>query len=215
VLIVSLQYTRKPSGGEVHVEFSDGTKLIVDPDLSVQFQLSRGMELHEDRHRELVLAQERLSARRRLIRNLALRRKTALECERWLHGLKFPEHAITYAVGVAREQGYIDDEQYAAAYVRTQDRCARKGPRAIKQELQARGVDRQIAANVVAPLVDPARQREGAMQVGEKKLAGLLREPDQQKARLKLHQYLMRKGYDPEIAMEVTRELLGREVTDD
>jgi regulatory protein len=215
LVILTLQYTRKRSGGEVHVEFDNGTKLVVDPDLSVQFQLSRGMMLTEERHQELVIAQERLSARRRLIRNLALRKKTAKEAQRWLRELKFPDHAITYAVKVAQQQGYINDEEYAQLFARAQDRSARKGPRAIKQELQARGVDRHIAAEAVAPLEDPARQREAARQVAEKKVVQLAREPDATKARLKLHQFLMRKGYDAEIALEVTRDLLRGELADE
>lgn len=213
--ISSLQYTRKRSGGEVHLEFDDGTKLIVDPDLSVKFQLARGMQLSEERLRELVEAQERLSARRRLIRNLSLRKKTAREAARYLRELKFPEHAIEYAVGVATEQGYIDDERYAAAYAQAHARVEKKGPRAIKQELQARGVNRELAEAAVAPLADAGLQRKAARQLGEKKALGLAREADTQKRRVKLQQFLLRKGYDPEVVCDVTREILGSSSSDD
>ncbi|MGI8905408.1 MAG: regulatory protein RecX [Candidatus Sumerlaeaceae bacterium] len=209
--IVALQYVRKRTGGEVHVDFDDGSKLVVDPDLSVQFHLARGMVFNEERHRELVVAQERLSARRRLIRNLSLRKKTAREAERYLSELKFPEHAIEYAVAVAKEHGFLNDAEYAKAYTRSQERSAKKGPRAIRQELRARGVDREIADQAVEPLTDLDVQRASAREVGEKKALALRRKPDVQNAKLKLHEYLMRKGYDPEIALEVTRELLGRE----
>lgn len=211
VIILSMQYTRKRSGGEVHVEFDDGTKLVLDPDLTVQFHLSRGMELNEERHRELVEAQERLSARRRLIRNLSLRKKTAREAERYLRELKFPDHAIDYAVQAACEHGYLNDEEYAAMYARAHARAGKKGPRALQQELLAKGVTREIARAAVAPLADAKLQRTAARQIGAKKAAGLRGEVDRSKARIKLHQFLMRKGYDPEIVMEVTRELMGNE----
>ena len=212
--VLSLQYVRKRSGGEVHVEFEDGTKLVVDPDLTVKFQLARGLVLSEDRHRELCEAQEKLSARRRLIRNLSLRKKTARESEHYLRTLKFPEHAIEYAISAARENGYLNDEEYAEAYTRAQERSAKKGPRAIRQELQARGVEREIAKKAVEHLTDADMQRAAARALGCKKAQSLARETDRQKAKVKLHQYLVRKGYDVDVALEVTRELLGRQDED-
>jgi regulatory protein len=209
--ILSLQYVRKRSGGEVYVEFDDSTKLIVDPDLAVQFHLARGLGLDDSSYDDLVRAQERLAARRRLIRNLTLRKKTAREAEGSLRAHQFHDHAIDYAIQVARDQGYINHEQYAEAYTRAQERSAKKGPRAIRQELQMRGVEKEIVYEAVREASSPDVQRERARDLALKKAPSLRRE-EPQKARLKLHQFLMRKGYDPEIALEITRETLGREV---
>jgi regulatory protein len=115
---------------------------------------------------------------------------------------------VAAAVEHARELGMIDDKAYAGAYTRTQERGALKGPRAIRHELHQRGVDRDTAAEAVAAAEDPEAQRANARRAAERKAASLAREAPA-KARLKLMQYLLRKGYDGTVAAEVTRELLG------
>ncbi len=209
--IVSLHYARRRGGGEVEVALDDGTVLAVDPDLTVQFGLSSGMELTDDSLTRLRSAQDALSARRRLIRYLALRKKSVRDAEHYLGELKFDEASVESAVAAALHLGYLDDDRFAEAYAVTQDR-AKKGPRAIRQELLMHGVDKDLVDETVAPMQEPDAQRERARAAAEKRAASLARtESDPRKAKIKLMQFLQRRGFDGDVCSQVAEELLGKD----
>lgn len=209
--ITSFEYRKRRAGDQIDVTFDDGSTLGLDAELAARFQLKRAMVLPDQTLELLKHEQAKLSARRRLIGFVALRKKTEREVEQYLKRLGFDEQAIDYAVSSARELGYLDDARYADAYTRTQEKAGDKGPRAIKYELLAKGIDSDLAEQSVQSLEDPELQRERAREAGQKKVASLRRE-EPRKARQKLQQYLLRKGYDSDIAAEVTRQLLGEEM---
>jgi len=208
--ITAMAYKRRREGGEVSVDLEDGTSLLLDADVAVKARLATGSDLTDEDKAAVVLESETVRARRRLVRYVALRRKTEAEARRYLVQLNYPEEAVEAAVAGAREAGYLNDADYAAAYVRTTERSGKKGPRAVRQELKARGIDRELSNAAVEPIAAPENQLQAATDLAEKKLPAILRDEGRTlKARLKLQNLLLRKGYDPDIAMEVTRKLLG------
>ena len=206
--IQSLQYEKARAGSQVQVHMDDGTTLALDAELAVRFQLKQGMEVLEELLERCRTEQSRLMARRRLVRYLSLRRKTVREAQVYLERLGFESGSVEAAIQAALELGLLDDGGYAVAYRRTQERAAGKGPRAIRQELLARGIDRSTTEEAIASSQDPQLQRSRARAAAERK-AGLLRDDEPRKAHRKLYQFLLRKGYDPEIAADVSREVLG------
>lgn len=208
VRIVDMTWLKKRGRGVVEVSLDNATSLALDAEIAVRFQLKRGMELSDALEQALRAENELLGARQRLVRYLSLRLKTAREAGDYLARLGFSEEAASAAVEHARALGMINDKAYAGAYTRTQQRGALKGPRAIRHELQQRGVDRATAAEAVAAAAEPETQRGNARRAAQRKAASLSRE-EPAKARVKLMQYLLRKGYEGTVAAEVTRELLG------
>ena len=204
--ITELAYKRKRGQGLVEVAFDDGSVLAVDAELSVVHKLARGMDLSADALEALRRDQHRLEARQRLVRHLALRRKTRRECELYLRRLGFDADAVEGALEKAAALGMIDDQGYAEAYTRTRQRGARKGPRAIRYELLQRGVDRDTAERAVRPAAGRDAQLEGARAAAARKAASLAGDP---RARAKLAQFLMRRGYDADVAAEVARAMPG------
>jgi regulatory protein len=206
--IIELKCRKTRGDARIDLELDDGSTHALDAELAVRFHLKRGLDVDEELLARLRREQSRLEARRRLVRYLALRKKTAREAAHYLERLGFEPDAVEMAIAAARELGLLDDRRYAAAYTRTQERAASKGPRAIRAELAMRGVDKEAADRALAASEDPQVQRARARQLAMKK-ARALRADDARKARRKLLDFLIRKGYDPEVAAEVTRELLG------
>lgn len=198
----------------VEAALSDGTTLDLDAELAVQFQLRAGMEVSEAQLEEMRGAQMRLDARRRLIRYLALRRKTRAEAEAYLRRNGIPPDAAEEALAEAERLGYLDDARFAESYVRTQERTARKGPRALKFELTQRGVARDTAREAVAPSEDPAHQAELAAEAARRRLPRLAREEPAARRR-KLAEFLMRRGFDPSVVAETVRSVLEDQGSDE
>ncbi|MCX7018975.1 MAG: RecX family transcriptional regulator [bacterium] len=208
MLILSLTYRKRKPASVVEVVFNDGQVLDLDPELAVKFQLAAGEDISQQAMDELRNAQESLTARRRLVRYMSLRRKSGREASDYLLRAGFSPDAVESAMAGARELGLIDDARFAAAYTRTQQRATHKGPRAIRHELMMRGVNPGIAAQTVAPSATPETQKEHARAAAVKKAASLQKEPPN-KARAKLYAHLLRKGYDPDVASQVTHELFN------
>ena len=120
----------------------------------------------------------------------------------------FDEESIAHAIDGSSELGLLDDARFAHAFTRTQERSAKKGARAIRAELATRGVSKDDADAALAASEQPGVQRARAREAAAKK-ARLLRADDPRKARRKLLDFLLRKGYGSDIAAEVSRELLG------
>lgn len=209
--IVQLKYIRRRSTDEIHVVLDDASTVALDAELAVRFQLKSGMELLPETLETLQNEQNRLQARRRLVKYLSVRKKSVREARVYLERLGFDENAVEHALDGVRELGLLDDARYAESYVRTQEKTSRKGPLAIRQELLTRGVDKSTARESTAHLDSPETQRERACEAARRKLASTGRDKDPRKARLKLYSYLLRQGYEAAVASEITRELLGEE----
>jgi regulatory protein len=205
--IADMSWSKKRGRGAAEIALDDGTVLQLDAEIAVRFQLKRGMEVSAALAETIRSENAMLEARQRLVRHLAMRRKTAQEAHTYLTRLGFTEEAAAAAVEHARALGMIDDQEYARTYARSQQRGARKGPRAIRYELEQRGVDRPTADEAVAPGRERETQLANARHAAERKAAALAREAPA-KARAKLMQFLLRRGYEGDIAAEVARELL-------
>lgn len=193
----------------IQVEFDDGSVLPLDPEIIVRFQLKVGQALSDDLAQTLRREDEKLRARRRLVRYLSVRKKTIREARRYLESAGFSDQAVEHAVQAAISLGLLDDQSFAVAYVRTSQKVAKKGPRALEHELTARGVDAAQASYAVDEHYPPERQRELARAAAQKRLASLEKERRQAVRQRKLFEFLLRRGFASDMCQEIVRELLG------
>jgi regulatory protein len=102
--------------------------------------------------------------------------------------------------------GLLDDAAFSQAWVDSRRRASPRGKRLLQRELAQKGVPRAaIDAALAADADEPALARAAAA----KRARALAAEPAPAFAR-KLTDFLLRRGFDYEVAAEVVREL-GRE----
>jgi regulatory protein len=125
-----------------------------------------------------------------------------------------PEQATAAVLDRFTEVGLIDDAAFARAWVGSRQSGRGLARRALRAELQARGVDAEVAAEAVA-LVDDEDERAAARTLVRRRLAGMQR-LDQATATRRLMGMLARKGYAGGLAAAVVREALEqRGLTDE
>jgi regulatory protein len=193
----------------ITVVLEAGHSFELDPEIIVRFGLRRGMDVDGALRARLESENEQLMARRRLVHYLSTRRKTTREAQLYLERAGFSPTAVEHAVSAARTLGLLDDSAFAAAYVRTQQKVARKGPRALEHELVSRGVSGTEAEAAIASQYPAERQRELARAAAARRLPALTKEGRTPAARRKLHDFLLRRGFEPDVCRDVLRELLG------
>ncbi|WP_200837647.1 regulatory protein RecX [Ruania rhizosphaerae] len=104
------------------------------------------------------------------------------------------------------EVGLVDDAAYAEMFVRSRHGDRGLARRALAQELERKGIDRETAQTALEA-IQPEDERERARELVRRKArstAGL----DPQKRRRRLVNMLARKGYGPGVALGVVDEVL-------
>jgi regulatory protein len=135
------------------------------------------------------------------LRYLARRAHSRAELWRKLLRRGYEESDVEGALVRLGELGYLDDVAFAAGHVRR--RSASLGPLALRAELAARGVQRDVANEAIAGL-SPAAQLAAAIrllyrQVGRKAPASYKELLDSAGTKL------LRRGFAPPIAREACR----------
>lgn len=124
-----------------------------------------------------------------------------------LHRRGVPEEAAQAVLDRFGDVGLIDDRAFAEAWVSSRHRGRGLAGRALGQELQQRGVDRETAAAAVAGL-DPDTERQTARTLVRRRVQRLASLAPHVAAR-RLVGMLARRGYPSGLAYAVVREELA------
>lgn len=145
-------------------------------------------------------------AKDRALRLLGVRSRSREELRRRLSQAGFPGDEIAGALEDLERVGLVDDERFADEVVRWRLSRQGYGHRAALDTLRKAGVDRSVAERAVAE-VGWEDEEARAEEVGRgrlPRLEGLPREA----ARRRLMGFLLRRGFDPEVARTVCARLL-------
>jgi regulatory protein len=141
------------------------------------------------------------------MRILSYRFNSEGELRRKLEMKEFAREIIEATIARLRDEKWLDDDRFAAAYVRTRVRKG-IGLLRVKRELIAAGVESDTIARALDESLPDHDERAAALISARKRLAVLRRRDDDALIREKLVSYLFRQGYDSSMAMEVVRELM-------
>ena len=150
-------------------------------------------------------------ARALCLRLLTARARTRAELARHLAKRGYPDDVTTRVLDRLAGVGLVDDAEYAAQYVHSRCANARKGKRALAAELRAKGVDDEVIGAALEGL-NPAAERDQAVQLVQTKLRRQNLDGDQQKVARRLVGMLARRGYPDSMAYDVVRVQLALEL---
>ena len=150
------------------------------------------------------------------LRILKYRFNSEVELRRKLRGKRFESDEIESTIVRLRNEKWLDDERFAAAFVRTRAN-KRIGQSRIRRELHAAGVSDSDAKDAVNANVDPEREQEALRQLCDKRARLLIRRHGEaylttSEGRNKLVGYLLKQGYDAGLIYEALKEI---QVVDD
>jgi regulatory protein len=107
--------------------------------------------------------------------------------------------------------GLVDDEDFAAQWVRSRHTYSGKGKRALATELRTKGVDAEVIAAALDG-IDAVAERGRAEQLVERKLRReVLADGDDAKVMRRLVGMLARRGYSQTMAVAVVTDALAAE----
>jgi regulatory protein len=172
--------------------------------------LRAGDPLSVERQRELLEQDAPYRARERALRLLGLRDRSRREIELRLRQAGFEAGVIAETVEWLAGLSYMDDRRFAAAYA-AEKRRGGWGPRRIETELAAKGVERRVIAEALAPLEQAETGSGGDVdlaleQTVRRRFAGQFA-VDPEAAERRLAGFLARRGYDWDTIGRLARRL--------
>ncbi|HEU0168619.1 MAG TPA: regulatory protein RecX [Chloroflexota bacterium] len=115
-----------------------------------------------------------------------------------------PAELVDAVVERLREVGLVDDAAFAQAWVDSRRRASPRGDRLLRAELAGKGVARQVVADTLEESgADPLALAQAA---AAKKARSLVGQPEPA-FRRKLMDFLLRRGFDYDVAGQVVRGL--------
>ncbi len=165
----------------------------VDSDVLVRFHLKKGLEIDELSIQEIQYQDDIRKAYHLAVNYLARRMRSEKEIKEYLTQKEVEEPIIIEVLHKLASQKYINDEEYALSFVRTQMNTTDKGPELIITELKERGINEALIKQAMAEY-SIEDQVEKAIKVSEK----LIKKSTKDSMRIvkqKAEQLLLRKGY--------------------
>lgn len=174
--------------------------LVVHEDLFISYRLMKGQCLTSPLIDEIKEENAKYMAYIKAIKYLGSKARSTKQISEYLKRQQFQDEHISNAVERLKADGYVDDEQYALAYVQSKSRIQGKGRNRIALDLKARGVA-QNAIEAALESLDEEEEYEAACKAAMKKLRSLSN--DEHEIRRKLQQFLLRKGFSGVIIRKV------------
>jgi regulatory protein len=139
-------------------------------------------------------------------RYLGFRDRTVLEVRRHLESKRVEPDTIEQTVAELSAQGYLDDARFARRFVEDRRTLDHWGNERIERKLHASGVDTELVTAAVHGATEcgaePASQFDAALST----LRGRFRvPPESEKDRNRALGFLVRKGYELEVAYDAIR----------
>lgn len=153
---------------------------------------------------------------------LAVRPRSVEETRRRLNHLGYPSALCDEVVGRLVELRYLDDVDFARAWVESRDRAKPRGESALRRELELKGVPDDVIADVLQARSDPAMaaavedghtgdaDRDAAQRLLDRRAASLRREADPRRRRRRAYALLARNGFAPDVCHEVASRLMDQ-----
>ncbi len=141
------------------------------------------------------------TARAAALRLLGRREYTLAELRTRLLARGFTPDETTRALDSLVGDGLADDRRAAAAHIRTGSRIKGRGRHRLRRELDARGIDPDLSAALIAGIDEDDELAAAAAVLSRKRPAGRLTMAD----RKRLFQQLLRRGFPADIIARVMK----------
>ncbi|RSD24041.1 recombination regulator RecX [Mesobacillus subterraneus] len=165
----------------------------VDEDVLIKYSLKKGMELDDLSVTEMLFQDDIRKAYNTAINYLAHRMRSEAEVWEYLKKKEIAEPVIKEAVHKLYEFKFLNDEEFARAFVRTKLNTTDKGAGVIQLELKEKGIAPNLISSVIEE-VSSDDQLEKAIKLTEK-YAQKNKKDSSRILKQKIEQMLQRKGY--------------------
>ncbi len=141
------------------------------------------------------------------IKLLSIRKRSVFEMKIRLKRKEFEGNIIDEVIEELTEYKYLNDEEFAEAYINDRINFNPRGSFLVKKELREKGVAENIVNEKIKELFPEEKEMELAKRAAEKKIGTLNKNLEKSKIYQKVGSYLQAKGYSGYIIREVLEDV--------
>ena len=201
----------KKGKNDVTIYFDNDSMLFLAVEVFLKSGLKKGDDISEDRFSLLIGQNKLFHIKQRAFRLLGRRQHSSSELRRKLWGKDYEQKLIDEVIEDLKKNGYLDDKEFARAFVEEKSRAKSWSIKRINGELVKRGVASKLIDEI---LNDRPKEEdyESAIKLAKKKYEILSkRNLESKELRNKLSAYLFSKGFEYELINDVTVNLMKGE----
>jgi regulatory protein len=136
---------------------------------------------------------------------LKFRLRSIKELEERLKKKKFNPEIIKETIAFLKEKRFLDDTIFARGWI--QSRIKRPmGIRKIKQELNLKGIDKEIIESSIRELKEDYSEEDIVRELAQERFSKL-KDIEPRSAQRRVYAYLMRRGFPPDIVIDAISNL--------
>ena len=196
----------------VSVYFDNGERLILSEDTFYNSGLRKGDEISDDRFSFFIEQNILYHIKQRAFSYLARRFHSERELLIKLKQKSYEERLIKLVLNELKEKSFIDDQVFADHFIEEKLKKKRWGKNKIRAALFSKGVSASIIDKVLKSFDSEEDQNEAALSLVKKKYENLKkRETDNRKLKQKLIAFLLSRGFEYEISVEVVSKIIKQD----
>jgi len=134
-----LKFT-KQKNGNYQLLFDNDDKLLIHEDLILKYDLLLKREVAEETLKTIIEENKNYEAYNLALKFLGIKMRSCVEVEKYLIKKEFSDLIIVEVIAKLINQGYLNDERYAVAYINDRINLSNDGPHKIKEYLVANNV---------------------------------------------------------------------------
>lgn len=205
--------TQKRNPRRLSIYLDGRFALGVDAQVAHQMGLRQGLELGQRELQKLIRAEEKQKAKNFALDFIGYRARSIWEVRERLKKRGHHQRIVDQVIRELRRSGLLDDVQFATGWAK--DRMATKplGERLLRHELKLKGIPEEIVEKTVAETFDQVSQRELAVELLRARRKRYL-SLDRPKARRRMADFLLRRGFPPEVVWETVAQVMGEGIWD-
>lgn len=177
----------------------------VDQDVFIEYQLRKGKAYNENELEEIFFNDNIKKAYNMSLNYLSYRMRAEKEVHDYLISKSYSEEIANLVLKKLRNHHYVNDLEFAKAFVRSRIQSTTKGPIIIRQELQMKGLSDYHIQEGLKEFPEE-KQLEMAIHFGEKKIKQKQTLSEFQRKQ-KIGQALISKGFSHPIVQTALSEL--------
>jgi len=192
---------------KVFVHLDNDEKIVLSKDIVYQNGLRKSDEISDELLNNLLEQEKKLNLKLKALSLLGRRAHSKRELFNKLRRHSSDTKLIEECLSDLEQKGLIDDKIFATLYIQDKIRWKKWGRPKIKVELFKRGITKEIINEVIENFFDSNLEKEKILELVRKKLnqfKGII--ADKKIIYQKLMYYLVSKGYDIELVIEILKK---------
>ena len=135
---------KKASKGRYKIFLENEQELLLYEEVILKFNLLLKKTINEQELKEIDRYNQELEVYYFALNSINNRIKSVFQVRQMLNKKEYPENFIEIAIKKLKDQGYLNDKNFAKSFIHNQMIVTNKGPRKIERELMDKKIDLEI-----------------------------------------------------------------------